>query len=632
MAACLGAFNPANYAQRKPTNSGIVAANSVVQVLFWGSWWEDSSPSQQDVMDALLKVIYSPFTSGLAQYGCNRPLMFSEPAYTSAGALPNNFNGQGAVEAQVRSWVENSFAGVSGIGSQLKATGAAELDELPEVPIVILAVLSPPNIWPAPAVGGFTAFNSAIHDAPKALEAWDPSLGNVDTVHYIWSGWDGTLDTLTYYFSHELVELLSDPDWHVGRRGVTTNWNAAANVPTSVTPGSDQIADDEAPADRVLGVAVTPYWLTDQGRPGTPSAARRSSSALQSTVGRWGNFELLVGQGESVQHLSRLNDVPGLSWSSDAHAVPAPGGQVSAAGLVEVPSDGVPPGDLAAVVAVSAGGQLGLSFARRTAAAGWSGWNAVETGAGSVPVSGTPAFLYSRTDDLVLLVPDAGVVSVYSLPVTLASGAPAQWTHQLDLPELEEPVVAVAAVQANFGPTGNAVPDSAGNIEVITLMGQGGAFLLQSCEVVITGKALNTAAATPWSPIIYEGDQMQATGRIALWQSTFGQQGNFELLLPSDDLIVHYSRYNDLAQPVWVRQQELPLPEGYVPNAVTAFQGRSAFSTSVYNDFEAFVLATPPRGESQILTSIRGEPTNDWSKAMPLTLNGATVSGVTGLI
>jgi hypothetical protein len=128
------------------------------------------------------------------------------------------------------------------------------------------------------------------------------------------------------------------------------------------------------------------------------------------------------------------------------------------------------------------------------------------------------------------------------------------------------------------------------------------------------------------------------TGDPVLIQSTFGTQGNFELLVPQDKLIRHYFRDNDDAQLRWhllgdrVLSYAVPPGElGSIPRSVTFIQSKFR-GDGVHGNFEAIVRATPPfignadRLDFWFLDSSVGR----WNGPFPLSADGQPIDGVTG--
>jgi photosystem II stability/assembly factor-like uncharacterized protein len=88
------------------------------------------------------------------------------------------------------------------------------------------------------------------------------------------------------------------------------------------------------------------------------------------------------------------------------------------------------------------------------------------------------------------------------------------------------------------------------------------------------------------------------TGDPVLIQSTWGDQGNFELLVPQGDVIRHYFRNNDERSPAWHFLREFgypapPIEKGLTPRAVTFMQSNYR-GDGVHGNFEAIVRVSQP--------------------------------------
>ena len=123
------------------------------------------------------------------------------------------------------------------------------------------------------------------------------------------------------------------------------------------------------------------------------------------------------------------------------------------------------------------------------------------------------------------------------------------------------------------------------------------------------------------------------TGKPALIQSTLGGKGNFELLVPKGDRVVHYFRDND-AGFLWHKGGELPIPVGgggpiaLGPTAVALIQ--SNFNNP--GNLEAVVRMTPVLDTGQgdsLAFYFRDSRTLKWSEPAFFTADGKPITGVT---
>jgi subtilisin family serine protease len=147
----------------------------------------------------------------------------------------------------------------------------------------------------------------------------------------------------------------------------------------------------------------------------------------------------------------------------------------------------------------------------------------------------------------------------------------------------------------------------------------------------------NTGNWTGPFPLIADGQRVSGvTGDPVLIQSTWGAQGNFELLVPQGDVINHYIRDNDDPQLPWhlVRTLSYKTPAnqlGPKPVSVTMIQS-TFFGDGRHGNYELIVRMKP---------AIASQPhyldywyfdssTGNWNGPFAFNVNGALVSGVTG--
>jgi hypothetical protein len=119
-----------------------------------------------------------------------------------------------------------------------------------------------------------------------------------------------------------------------------------------------------------------------------------------------------------------------------------------------------------------------------------------------------------------------------------------------------------------------------------------------------------------------------------LVQSTFGRQGNFELVVPQGDRLVHYFRENDTPGFPW-RKSGSPIP-GFgdvipglrpTPTAVSLIQ--SNFNSP--GNLEVVVRMKPARGEGDFLAFYFFDSgSRRWNGPFELTADGQPIVGVTG--
>jgi hypothetical protein len=204
---------------------GKTLTNVHVQLIFWGAWW-NGNPLAAQVQNAATNLLAGPYMSYLAQYGIHRG---NVKGVTFAGdSEPGVFT-------------------FSSVGTLV--TDLLDDDRLPEPddewPIVY-AVIMPVN-------AAFKTASTTIGQNGSIIW-YDYDIGDKDNdpAYFLWVGNDGTLDYITTVFSHELAEIVSDPNGGDGVRQV------------SCTGGSCQIGDVatvcQSWCDYVRGVKAQAYW------------------------------------------------------------------------------------------------------------------------------------------------------------------------------------------------------------------------------------------------------------------------------------------------------------------------------------------------------------------------------------
>ena len=127
------------------------------------------------------------------------------------------------------------------------------------------------------------------------------------------------------------------------------------------------------------------------------------------------------------------------------------------------------------------------------------------------------------------------------------------------------------------------------------------------------------------------------TGDPVLIQSSWGDQGNFELLVPQGEMIRHYFRNNDEPTPSWHFLREFGYPRGThpafgpTPRSVTFIQSNYK-GDGVHGNFEAIVRVSPPiEPEADSLDFWFFDSGQlRWHGPFPLVADGQPVTGVTG--
>jgi photosystem II stability/assembly factor-like uncharacterized protein len=132
-------------------------------------------------------------------------------------------------------------------------------------------------------------------------------------------------------------------------------------------------------------------------------------------------------------------------------------------------------------------------------------------------------------------------------------------------------------------------------------------------------------------PLFADGQPVTgATADPALLQSTFGDRGNFELLVPVGNAIRHYYRDNDDPALPWHFAREFGYPQpGPVPQSVTFIQ--SNFSgDGVHGNFDAIVRISHPAGPDSLDFWYFDSRSFTWNGPFVLVADGEPVTGVTG--
>lgn len=147
------------------------------------------------------------------------------------------------------------------------------------------------------------------------------------------------------------------------------------------------------------------------------------------------------------------------------------------------------------------------------------------------------------------------------------------------------------------------------------------------------------------------------TADPALIQSTWGDIGNFELVVPQGDHLVHYYRSNDVGPPSdynsyqdhydlpWHKVDEIPMPQPggggprgipikYSPTGVSFFQSDFHAPDTSIGNFEMVVRLTPnldPFGTGDYLAYYWFDSSaRQWNGPYPIYADGQLISGVTG--
>jgi hypothetical protein len=186
-----------------------------VSLIFWGGWWA-SNPLANQVVAAVKGLLAGSYMSYLAQYGVHRGNL------RGTTYAVDREPGMAFTDADVAKLVTDLLD-----DDQLPEPD----DDWPNIYAVILPVnsayagLAPYDPQPLPP-----GTVSSVSGTNSQVTWYDYDIGDVDNdpAHYLWVGNDGTLDYIMTTFSHELVEIATDPNGgdgvvQVAPAGVTAN-------------------------------------------------------------------------------------------------------------------------------------------------------------------------------------------------------------------------------------------------------------------------------------------------------------------------------------------------------------------------------------------------------------------------
>lgn len=222
------------------------AGGTPVQLLFWGSWWsqeqegKDLAGQLQDAVQTLLGLRY---WSGLTQYGIPHAPVFRGATTVISPAPPTN-------------------------GDQAASALMDMVDDLIDE-----------GTLPDPDDGRL----AIIAFMPKGFKETNAQGAHGDDYDFdfpwtdpdrFWAGWvsyKGNVDDTMQVFSHELVEMLTDPEqdaWHTERSTVSNEISDAAGSPApGETPFTRNRTDQTA---YIAGVKVQGYFSNQHALPIIP--------------------------------------------------------------------------------------------------------------------------------------------------------------------------------------------------------------------------------------------------------------------------------------------------------------------------------------------------------------------------
>jgi hypothetical protein len=315
--------------------------------------------------------------------------------------------------------------------------------------------------------------------------------------------------------------------------------------------------------------AVESNVVTTPAKPLAPP--RHSGLFIQSLFGHRGNFELVLPLGDHLGHYWRDNDSdypsPGRPWHGPI-AIPGPHVGPRGKATLDLPvqflgaslvQSSLGPGNLDVVcVAKTAEGDAFLMFYERDSS-GWHGpTKMIADGQLIGGVSGAPALIqgsYGKKGNYELIVPRGDHLAHYWRDND-ALGYP--WHGPITIPgphvgprgktTFDRPVEFLAAslVQSSLGP---------GNLDVVCVAktADGDPFLM------FYGRD-NSGWHGP-TTLTADGQSIVGiSGAPTLIQSTYGREGNYELIVPMGAHFGHYWRDNDSASYPWHGPIVIPGP------------------------------------------------------------------------
>jgi hypothetical protein len=186
-----------------------------VELIYWGAGWNSHQSLEASMTDAVDSILAGTYLSGLSQYRSSLGTGTRIGALTVTSSSPPSQFSNGDVVRFLQ----------ASINSGIVPSPAND----PQLLYVVL-----------PQPGSSTSNYLGYHSANYSTQG---------RFHYAWTIDDGTMATLTYNFSHELIESMTDPDGNAIQVNPPnpTNWN--------------EIADKQAQqyAYRLNNILVTSY-------------------------------------------------------------------------------------------------------------------------------------------------------------------------------------------------------------------------------------------------------------------------------------------------------------------------------------------------------------------------------------
>lgn len=168
---------------------GMILTNVQVQLIFWGSAWADNtSPSASTVFNAVQTILAGPYMSKLAQY---------------RGIAEGTMPGKLVIDP---SNPPDPFSTDDVAQRILHLIAAGKVPKSEDDQHILYCVFLPVGVsFDQPNINGIHSFIYHVsYNFPLDVD--------LDKVLFAWVMNDGTLDSMTTIFSHELVETCTDPD------------------------------------------------------------------------------------------------------------------------------------------------------------------------------------------------------------------------------------------------------------------------------------------------------------------------------------------------------------------------------------------------------------------------------------
>lgn len=192
---------------------GPVITHADVDLVFWGAGWNNAPTLKDNVINAVTTILNSPYLSGLSQYRGigNGQLLRTDVVVTTSPAARTT-------HAQCQAFVKASLN-----------NGSLPITPNMDSEILYMVIPQPGTTDPAEGLGG----------------AHSSDTSNFGRFRFGWTINTNSLDDITYFFSHELTEAVTDPE---------VNFRTAFVVPST----NDEICDGEAQrySCRLNGVLV----------------------------------------------------------------------------------------------------------------------------------------------------------------------------------------------------------------------------------------------------------------------------------------------------------------------------------------------------------------------------------------